>query len=173
MLAGVATALRIVAMAGQGVSLRPAAPDGRVRDSVVTMRPDHETARPQLRASQPSAEITASVLVTTETFCIAALGRGQTVPARHRLAREPGSAVADLVRLLLLAEPVPAARAGAALPLAEAVALGLIRREPGTGGLVRALTQLQPYPVPSGTVYSPPTSRPMWLPGRRRWRPIT
>lgn len=70
----------------------------------------------------------------------AALARLETVPARR--ATGGGTPVETLVRLFLLQLPVPAARAAAALPLAEALESGILTRH---GDEVRALIDVRPY----------------------------
>jgi methylase of polypeptide subunit release factors len=75
----------------------------------------------------------------------AGLGRGETVPALRRTAG--GSPLETLVRLFLLARPVPEAAAAAALPLGPATAGGLLARE---GGQVRARVDVRPYAADEG-----------------------
>lgn len=72
----------------------------------------------------------------------AALGRGETVPARR--ATTGGGPLETLVRLFLLQLPVPRAAAAAALPLDDGTELGVIGAA-GTGEHVRALVDVRPY----------------------------
>ncbi len=73
----------------------------------------------------------------------AALARNESVAASRAVA-EDDSPVATLTKLFVLQENVDRAAAKAALPLAEAVAGGLLA-EDGTGGTVRALVDIRPY----------------------------
>ena len=74
------------------------------------------------------------------TTAHAALARGETVPARRRTAG--GGPLATLVRLFLLQLDVPERHAAHALPLEDAVALGLVARD---GDRVRAALDVRPY----------------------------
>lgn len=87
------------------------------------------------------------VLALLGTDAYGALGRGEAVPARRVLTKLPPGSLADLVRLFLLGEAVDARRASAALPLADAEAVGLVERDPAAGA-VRASCHIQPYPTP-------------------------
>ncbi|GAA0496766.1 MULTISPECIES: DUF7059 domain-containing protein [Streptomyces] len=75
----------------------------------------------------------------------AALARSETVPAL-RATRGEGRLTA-LVRLFLLQQPVPAARAGDALPLDDCLADGWLVRD---GDDVRATVDVRPYGGPEG-----------------------
>ncbi len=70
----------------------------------------------------------------------AALARDETVPARR--ASAVGDPLDTLIRLFLLQLDVDEAAAAAALPLAGAIALGLVHR---AGGSVRAALDVRPY----------------------------
>jgi methylase of polypeptide subunit release factors len=86
------------------------------------------------------------VLALLGTDAYAALGRGEAVPARRVLAKLPAGPLAHLVRLFLLGEVVDARLASAALPLADAEAVGLVARDPDSG-TVTASWHIQPYPT--------------------------
>ncbi|MEU0985789.1 class I SAM-dependent methyltransferase [Streptomyces sp. NPDC005953] len=75
----------------------------------------------------------------------AALARSETVPALR--ATRGGAALAGLVRLFLLQQPVDEAQAGAVLPLEECLADGWLVR---SDGLVRATVDIRPYGGPEG-----------------------
>jgi methylase of polypeptide subunit release factors len=84
----------------------------------------------------------------------AALARQETVPARR--ATRGRSALDTLVRLFLLQLPVPEALLSAAVPLEEAVALGLVEL---SGGEARAALDVRPY----GEASEPSeTDPPLW-----------
>jgi len=70
----------------------------------------------------------------------AALARNETVPAARRTA--DGSPLATLVRLFLLQHDVDERTAGRALPLVDAIALGVVERD---GTEVRARLDVRPY----------------------------
>jgi methylase of polypeptide subunit release factors len=74
-----------------------------------------------------------------------ALERAESVPARR--ATTGGDSLDTLIRLFLLQLPVDADRAAAALPMAAATGLGLVR---GSGGWVRARLDVRPYAEPDG-----------------------
>ena len=73
----------------------------------------------------------------------AALGRNESVAASQAVAAEE-SPVATLTKLFVLQEDVDRAAAEAALPLADALAGGLVA-EDRTDGTVRALVDIRPY----------------------------
>jgi methylase of polypeptide subunit release factors len=73
----------------------------------------------------------------------AALGRNESVAASHAVAGDD-SPVATLVKLFVLQEDVDRGAAAAALPLADALAGGLVEQDP-TGDAVRALVDIRPY----------------------------
>ncbi|WP_228979640.1 class I SAM-dependent methyltransferase [Streptomyces sp. DH12] len=99
-----------------------------------------------LRTAFLAADFTADGLLDRlGATAYAALARSETVPA---LRATRGDGVLDtLVRLFLLQRPVPHERAGAALPLDEALADGWVIRE---GDDVRAVVDVRPYGGPEG-----------------------
>ncbi|GAA3749739.1 class I SAM-dependent methyltransferase [Streptomyces tremellae] len=101
----------------------------------------------RLREALLAAEFTADGLLDLlGAPAYAALARSETVPA---LRATGGAARLDtLVRLFLLQRAVPAERAAAALPLADALADGWLA-EAGGGG-VRATVDVRPYGGPEG-----------------------
>lgn len=89
------------------------------------------------------------VLTTVGPTALAALGRGQTLPARHALSAASDSTLGSLIRLFLLGESVPTQD----LP-PELADSGLVERiEETDGELVRALVHVQPYPTDAGDQY--------------------
>ncbi|MFI5829720.1 methyltransferase [Streptomyces sp. NPDC051578] len=82
----------------------------------------------------------------------AALARSETVPALRATRDHADAPLATLVRLFLLQQPVPEARAAAALPVEAALADGWLRREEAAGGegAVRATVDVRPYGGPDG-----------------------
>ncbi|MFI6584750.1 methyltransferase [Embleya sp. NPDC050493] len=72
----------------------------------------------------------------------AALSRGETVPALRALRADAASPLAVLIRLFLLQTPAPEAHVRRALPLAEALAGGLLEQD---GDQVRPLVDIRPY----------------------------
>ncbi|MEU5401277.1 class I SAM-dependent methyltransferase [Streptomyces sp. NPDC005963] len=75
----------------------------------------------------------------------AALARSETVPALR--ATRGGGALASLVRLFLLQQPVEETQAGAVLPLEECLADGWLMR---SDGQVYATVDVRPYGGPEG-----------------------
>lgn len=71
---------------------------------------------------------------------LGALSRNETVPAVRRT--DDGSPLATLVRLFLLQRTVDESTAGRALPVVDAIALGVLER---AGGDVRARLDVRPY----------------------------
>ena len=82
----------------------------------------------------------------------AALARGETVPALR--ATRGGSARETLVRLFLLQQPVPHARAAAVLPVERCLASGWLvpaeRADGGQGAQVAATVDVRPYRAADG-----------------------
>ncbi|MER5884289.1 methyltransferase [Streptomyces sp. NPDC001941] len=113
------------------------------RVSTALPAPGHATA---LREALLAADFTADGLLDLlGAPAYAALARSETVPAL-RATRGEGP-LPTLVRLFLLQDAIPAARAGAALPLERALADGWVARE---GDLVRAVVDVRPYGGPDG-----------------------
>ncbi|WP_407703251.1 DUF7059 domain-containing protein [Streptomyces solincola] len=109
--------------------------------------PDHA---PRLREALLAAGFTADgLLELLGASAYAALARSETVPALRATTRAdgPASALAALVRLFLLQQPVDRAPVAAVLPLAEALADGWVREE---NGLVHATVDVRPYGGPDG-----------------------
>ncbi|MGW0547284.1 DUF7059 domain-containing protein [Streptomyces altiplanensis] len=100
----------------------------------------------RLREALLAADFTADgLLELLGAPAYAALARSETVPALR--ATRGDSPLETLVRLFLLQQPVPAARAGAALPLEQCLADGWLVREgvaDGDDG-VRATVDVRPY----------------------------
>ena len=86
------------------------------------------------------------VLGTVGAEAMAALGRGERVPARHALADEPDTPLTTLIRLFLLGEPVPRALAEEALELASAAEL-VDPTEVDGRERIRPLVSVHPYPL--------------------------
>ncbi|MEU6895301.1 methyltransferase [Streptomyces sp. NPDC046557] len=82
----------------------------------------------------------------------AALARSETVPALRATRDHAEAPLATLVRLFLLQQPVPAARAEAALPVGAALADGWLRPAQAADGedTVRATVDVRPYGGPDG-----------------------
>ncbi|WP_093799807.1 methyltransferase [Streptomyces sp. Wb2n-11] len=100
----------------------------------------------RLREALLAADFTADgLLELLGAPAYAALARSETVPAL-RATRGAGP-LETLVRLFLLQQPVPAARAGAVLPLEQCLADGWLVREgvADGGGGVRATVDVRPY----------------------------
>ncbi|MFF1955476.1 methyltransferase [Streptomyces sp. NPDC058220] len=105
--------------------------------------PDHS---PRLRAALLAADFTADGLLDLlGAPAYAALARSETVPALR--ATRGDTPLETLVRLFLLQRPVPHERAGAALPLDEALADGWVERD---GEEVRATVDVRPFGGPEG-----------------------
>ncbi|MET9514996.1 methyltransferase [Streptomyces sp. NPDC002994] len=103
----------------------------------------------RLRDALLAAEFTADgLLELLGAPAYAALARSETVPALR--CTRGGSPLETLVRLFLLQQAVPAARARAALPLEQCLADGWLVREGADGGGgadggVRATVDVRPY----------------------------
>ncbi|WP_328583045.1 DUF7059 domain-containing protein [Streptomyces sp. NBC_00370] len=112
--------------------------------------PDHSS---RLRTALLAAGFTVDGLLDVlGAAAYAALARSETVPALR--ATRGDSPLETLVRLFLLQLPVPAARAEAALPLAEALADGWVVRDEAAdragAGQIRATVDVRPYGGPEG-----------------------
>ncbi|QGZ49646.1 methyltransferase [Streptomyces sp. QHH-9511] len=100
----------------------------------------------RLREALLAADFTADgLLELLGAPAYAALARSETVPALR--ATRGHSPLETLVRLFLLQGAVPAERAGAALPLKEALADGWIEESDGE---IRATVDVRPYGGPEG-----------------------
>ncbi|WP_443729012.1 DUF7059 domain-containing protein [Streptomyces bambusae] len=100
----------------------------------------------ELRAALLAAGFTADgMLDLLGAPAYAALARSETVPAL-RATRGDGP-LSTLIRLFLLQRPVPYVHAEAALPVADALADGWLRRE---GDEVHARVDVRPYGGPDG-----------------------
>lgn len=108
--------------------------------------PDSAARTARLREALLAAGFTADGLLDLlGAPAYAALARSETVPALR--ATRDGGPLATLVRLFLLQQPVPADRAGAALPLADCLTDGWLVRD---GDEVRASVDVRPYGGPEG-----------------------
>ena len=100
-----------------------------------------EAAAARVREAFLDAGFTADGLLSMlGASAYAALGRGESVPARRALQDRHG-ADAELVRLFVLGEPVERADAARHLPLDDLVRLGLV----GGGATLRAVVDVRPY----------------------------
>ncbi|MGW0750441.1 DUF7059 domain-containing protein [Streptomyces sp. NPDC002587] len=112
--------------------------------------PDHAA---EIRTAMLAAGFTADGLLDLlGAPAYAALARSETVPALRATRGGGDGPLASLVRLFLLQQPVPYARAAAALPAEAAVADGWLRREEAADGedTVRATVDVRPYGGPDG-----------------------
>ncbi len=142
-------------------SAEPSAPTGSARASSPAARPGpvSQGARTAARLRQAllAADFTADGLLDLlGAASYAALARGETVPALR--ATRGDTPLETLVRLFLLQQPVPRARASAALPVEECLAGGWLApggtsRAPasaGEGDQVAATVDVRPYGGPAG-----------------------
>lgn len=106
----------------------------------MTAGPDHDAVEAVRGALLDAGYTVEGVTDLLGEVASAALRRGETVPALRRT--RGGTPVDTLIRLFLLQQRVPEAAAAAALPLAPAGTLGLVRR---AGDAVLAALDLRPY----------------------------
>jgi methylase of polypeptide subunit release factors len=112
--------------------------------------PDRADVTVRLRDALIGASFTADGLLDLlGAPAYAALARSETVPALR--ATRGDTPLETLVRLFLLQQPVPHARAEGVLPVAECVEAGwLTRAGTGAGAAVAATVDVRPYGGPDG-----------------------